>query len=89
MSVFGYLCKAGVFGFLAADRTPHWIPGGWGRTQPSAQVSGHGRNRSGGVQDGEPRGTTEDPRQPHHLQVLLVLFNRRNKVEGLRVIYIQ
>lgn len=77
MSVFGILYKAALtlFGFIAADRTPHWVTGVWSRTQPSAQVSGHGRNGGGGIQDGEPRGTTEDPRQPHHLQVLLVLSN--------------
>lgn len=90
MSVFGYMYKAALFCFAAADRTPHWVAGVWGRTQPSAQVSGHGRNGGGGVQDGEPRGTTEDPRQPHHLQVLLVLFNRRSKSNlkrELRVIH--
>lgn len=68
-----------LLGFVAPDRTAHWVTGVWGRTQPFAQVSSHGRNGGGGIQDGEPRGTTEDPRQPHHLQVLLVLFNRRIK----------
>lgn len=51
MSLFGKLYKAALtlFGFVAADRTPHWVTGVWSRTQPSAQVSGHGRNGGGGI----------------------------------------